>query len=130
MVTVSLTASIDTILKSLPGQSRWRAPRYKEFILHERAALRRLANWPKRDFAHWIIAVDGEDITADLLYWPNLSLFVLAVGLMEKRAQEGEATGPLEMMYPGSILTAIEMEKLCNEVMRDESLLVNVNSLL
>lgn len=124
LTTISPTASIDLILKSLRGQSHSISFRkgnvYEDFVRTERKKLRYLANWPKRDLAHWIFALDGDDVTVDLLYWTNLKLTLLVYGLILEKQREDRGTGPIETMYPGSILTATEFENMLMKVCTEE----------
>ncbi len=121
LVTVSPTPSVDKILETFPNIDSDADNFYESFIRSERKRIHNLVNWPHRDLAHLIFAMDGDDVKVDFLYWPNLSLMLKVYGLSIKRQREGQQTGPIEMMYPGSILTATEFEKIWIDVMRDEA---------
>jgi hypothetical protein len=120
VVTVSPSPSPDIILAGLNDSSSSTHP-YELFLMNERKALRNLANWAERDLAHWIFAIDGQEVTVDLYYHENLRLKLLTYGLYYKRIKEGNSTGPLESMYPGSILTVTEIEPIINRIMVEEA---------
>lgn len=124
LTTVSPTPSVPMILDSLSPQTSGSGNAYEDFIRKERRALRDLVNWPDRDLAHWIFTLDPDDHTVDLLYWPNVRLTLRVLGLMIERRKAGTPPGPLEMMYPGSILTVTEMDRIHGAVMREEAELV------
>jgi len=127
VITISPTASVNTILQSLsPSTSETESP-YENFIRNERKILHNLVNWPDRDFVHWVFALDGEDLTADLLYWPNLRLMLQIHGIRSKSRSEGNNTGPIEFALPGSLQTVTELEKTYHSITREEVFLLKDN---
>ncbi len=120
VTTISPTSSIGTILNSLSPVASANADPYTSFIRHERKVLRNLVNWPDRDWAHWVFALDGDDVTVDLLYWTNLRLTLKVFGMTIERQRKGDRAGPVESAYPGSLLTVTEFERLMNDVLRQE----------
>lgn len=123
VTTISPTASVDTIIRSLSTVNAETTNPYDAFISHERKLLRNLANWPDRDWAHWIFALDGDDITVDLLYWPNLRLMLTVLGMMFEQQKKGEPVGSMEIAYPGSLQTVTEFENIQNAIYQEEVLL-------
>lgn len=135
VTTISPTASVDTILKSLSTKAPVSLRRllhpfetsnhpYEGFVRYERKVLRGYVNWHERDIAHWIFAVDGDDVTVDLLYWTNPSLMMAVYGETLERQRAGQQIGPIENAYPGSLLTVTEFEKLYNAILREETILL------
>jgi len=125
-VTVSPTATTETILQNLPTQESDRQHPYEDFVLTERRILRNLVNWPERDFAHWIFALDGDDFTVDLYYRESLDLKLVVHGLRFERAKQGKPTPPIESMIPGSILTAPEAERIEKRIIEEEVRLLSL----
>jgi hypothetical protein len=120
LITVSPSASINKIFKSLSPVQSDNANPYKSFIKQERKILHNLVNWQDRDMAHWIFAIDGEDHTMDLLYLPNLRLTLTVIGLSIERKNEGNPLGPIEYAYPGSLLSVTEYENMFMEILSEE----------
>ena len=78
--------------------------------------------------AHWVFAVDGDDVTVDLMYWTNPRLLLTVYGMSLERQRAGQQTGPIESAYPGSLQTVTEFEALYSTILHEEAKLLEEGS--
>lgn len=121
LITFAPTPSPRAIFESLPTTRTGNSGRYNEFIQTQRQMMRRLPDWPRRDMAHWIFCLDDETITADLMYWPSVELYLDITSYLLKSGNHNSGTSlNIESAIPGSLLTAAEFDGLHNDLMCEE----------
>ncbi len=124
-VTVSPTADSDTVFGSLVTSQATGPDAYREFLTRQRLRLRMGLDWEYRDFVHWVFAMDGPELTVDLLYWVNLKLNLILLGMLLERKKRGEPRAVIQSMYPGSLITVTAWESIFNDILRFETRLLH-----
>ncbi len=125
IVTVAKTADKAVLKQALPGVGLNGSNAYGEYLRQERRRFRETnLDWPFRDMIHWIWTFTNDAIEVDLLYWINFKLEMTCWGYrMELAKSRNEPVGPIQSMYPGSLITSPQMEEVVNEVVRQEAVL-------
>jgi len=125
VITVAKTGDKESLKRALPGVGVGGSNPYGDFLRHERRRLRQTrSDWPFMDLVHWIWTFTSDVIEVDLLYWTNLKLMMTCWGYrMELAKSRDEPVGPIQSMYPGSLMTSPEYSEVVNEVMREEAAL-------
>lgn len=125
VITVATTADKEHLKLALPGVEPGSSDPYGDFFRYERRVLRTSrSDWPFMDMVHWIWTFTSDVIEVDLLYWPNFKLMITCWGYRIRLAESRvEPVGPIQTMYPGSLMSSPQWSQVLNEIMKEEAVL-------
>lgn len=124
LITASPTYNSQQLLHSLPARKPATNDSYTDFITEQRHSMRNLPNWQNRDLVHWIFrqeSTDGE-MEIDLLYLCSYNLMIDAIAAQMYLADvKGAQQMPIEQVYPVTLMTTFEIDRLLESVMSEET---------
>lgn len=125
IITVAKTADKERLKLSLPGVGPDSSNPYGDFLRYRRRNLRTTrSDWPFVDMVHWIWTFTSEVIEVDLLYWLNFKFMITCWGKrMQLTESREDPVGPIQTMYPGSLMTSPQFSEVLDEVMKEEAVL-------